>query len=128
MKKILFLILGIISISYSKQNCIFQDSNVCVYIDKKYLSANMIIENTSKYPITIQDASMIMDGIHKNIQNIFLDTENKMIIIKSKYDREDKITTYSVGIFNYILGENIKVLRGKEKGIIGENGHLFTIE
>lgn len=128
MKKLLFLMLGILSIAYSKQNCIFQDNNVCVYIEKKYLSANMIIENTSKYPITIQDASVIMDGVHKNIQNIFLDTEDKIIIVKSKYDREDKITTYTVGIFNYILNENQKVIKSKIKGINGENGHLSITE
>lgn len=123
MKKYLFLILGILSIAYSKQDCIFKDSNVCVYIDKKYLYANMIIENTSKYPITIQDASMTMDGVHKNIKNILLDTEDKIIIIKSRYDREDKIPTYTVGIFDY-KKHNTQIIKPKEKGIVGENGHL----
>lgn len=121
MKKLLILI-GLITSIYAKQNCIFQDRDVCVYVDKKSQYSNMIIENTSNYPITIIDATVKLDGVQKTINQIVLDKKQKMIVIKSKYENEEE-PTYTVGIITYSKSEK-QISGNKEGEIIGENGHI----
>lgn len=125
MNKIILTILITISYIYAKQECIFYDHTICVYVQEENLSSQMIIENLSKeYDIKIIDSTVMLDGVTKTIKDIWISKQTKITVIKSKYENINRKPFYTVGIINYHQSDkkNKSSISDEEKN--GKNGHI----
>lgn len=92
MKKILLLI-GLLTSMYAMPPCEYETEQVCMYLYKSPMSAEVNVINMTQKKVVVQ-AEARLDKIYRKIDNLVLEPNQTMTLIKTRYDNSSTKPSY----------------------------------